>query len=432
MLAGAGRSGARSRRRRARGAAAGGPRARRDGVRLRRARICSATRSSRVLDIVRRPGAVRSRIGCRARCDSRRTSRVGIRSRNAARGRTASSTSATRRRCAASTSAASRRASQTALGAQEEGRAERHTIRLPPVEILYERGGRRRALTEQLSRGRGRLPHQHRACRRASNRTRGPARRARSWRASSHRRRRTGRGRALLAGGRCSRRALLLALFPAVLVGRLAPCALAAARRLAAAVAARARARARRLDVASRRRRRGPAQGARGARAPCSSRAASVTSRRRRVRSRGPRSRLPRRTRREAGSEARRALGRRWPCVAGVSPALPYGELAALRRPIARTAVLAAALGVALAAVLHRRARRSLADRDAQPDPLLPSGHDRDDRARPLRERRAATGVRRAAPPRRGCRTSRPAWSSSPTSPTSSSRRGRRDASSRR
>ena len=54
-------------------------------------------------------------------------------------------------------------------------------------------------------------------------------------------------------------------------------------------------------------------------------------------------------------------------------PGLPFAEVAALRRPLLRTAVLRVVLGVALMAVLIA-ALVVARDRDAQPDALLPAG----------------------------------------------------------
>ncbi len=54
-------------------------------------------------------------------------------------------------------------------------------------------------------------------------------------------------------------------------------------------------------------------------------------------------------------------------------PGLPFAEVAALRRPLLRTAVLRVVLGVALMAVLIATLVVAR-DRDAQPDALLPAG----------------------------------------------------------
>jgi hypothetical protein len=59
--------------------------------------------------------------------------------------------------------------------------------------------------------------------------------------------------------------------------------------------------------------------------------------------------------------------------IASREPALPYGELEALRRPVARTTALRMLLGAALAA-LFLAALAVARDRDARPDPLLPPG----------------------------------------------------------
>ena len=59
--------------------------------------------------------------------------------------------------------------------------------------------------------------------------------------------------------------------------------------------------------------------------------------------------------------------------VAVRDPALPHGELAALRRPIRRTMALRVTLGLALAAVFLAALAHSR-ERDARPDPLLPPG----------------------------------------------------------
>ncbi len=121
---------------------------------------------------------------------------------------------------------------QSTLGAQEEGRSERHAIRLPPVELRYEEGGTAPVL---LTKG---FPVAEVVSRINTARAQGLDPDARpgsegAFVASLEPPERTYRARPALVAGVLLGAALLLALFPAMLVGRLLHARWQAARRRA-------------------------------------------------------------------------------------------------------------------------------------------------------------------------------------------------------